>query len=160
MIVLVKERNEIIRGTYTNLEVKGINQATQKETRQELYSTLSEKWDLIEVGKMIELVMEDKGTPGKPKWQVVDVKAVAGTPVAKAEVKTPVVGMAGVKDEPENEKMTKEDWDKRERKTRKSIERQKSLELAVELAKIKGTDDTAKVIVTAARFEKYLDTGE
>ncbi len=55
--------------------------------------------------------------------------------------------------------MSKEDWSEKDRITRKSIERQTSLNAAIELAKIKGTDDTIKILATAKRFEAYLETG-
>ena len=59
----------------------------------------------------------------------------------------------------ESADMTKNDWAEKERITRKSIERQKSLEMAVELAKLMGADKatTEKIIATAKKFEEYLE---
>lgn len=57
------------------------------------------------------------------------------------------------------EKMTKDDWAEKDKITRKSIERQKSLEMAVETLKAGAIKDE-QVIPTAKRFEKYLETGE
>lgn len=81
MIILVKELNQVKSGQYTNLEVKGINTKTQKETTQTIYSTLSDKWGLIEKDKMVELVMQNKGTGSSPRWQVTDIKLA---PIAEA----------------------------------------------------------------------------
>lgn len=57
------------------------------------------------------------------------------------------------------EKMTKEDWREKDKITRKSIERQKSLEMALKALEV-GAIDGDKVIPTAKRFEQYLETGE
>ena len=57
------------------------------------------------------------------------------------------------------EPMTKEDWREKDRTTRKSIERQKSLEMALKALEV-GAIDVDKVIPTAIRFELYLETGE
>ena len=60
--------------------------------------------------------------------------------------------------------MTKDDWADKDTRTRKSIERQTSLNDAtlIAVAKIeKGAEMTTdKVIEVSKRFEKYLDTGE
>ncbi len=58
--------------------------------------------------------------------------------------------------------MTKEDWGEKDRITRKSIERQKSLELAVEIAKLLGAEKvtTEKILATARVFENYLESGK
>jgi hypothetical protein len=56
--------------------------------------------------------------------------------------------------------MSKDEWNERDRKTRRSIERQKSLELAVEFAKIKGSDDTKKVLNTATAFYEWISQSE
>jgi len=77
---------------------------------------------------------------------------------------------------PQSNTMTLIDWEIKDTRTRKSIERQKALEIAmeigkslldaeIEVAKINqkttSTSFTAeKVITTAKRFEKYLELGE
>ena len=62
------------------------------------------------------------------------------------------------------EKMTKDDWDAKETRTRKSIERQTSLNTANEYVKNKivaGKEHTYDdVVKVAIRFEKYLENGE
>jgi hypothetical protein len=55
-----------------------------------------------------------------------------------------------------NDKMSKNDWDEKDRHTRKSIERQKALELACNVTKL---DANEKIILTARRFEIFLETG-
>ena len=76
MIVLVKSKAEVQFGDYTNLEVKGTNTKTGKETTCQVYSALSEKWSLVQEGQLVELVMQNKGTKEQPKWQVTDIKAI------------------------------------------------------------------------------------
>jgi hypothetical protein len=59
--------------------------------------------------------------------------------------------------------MTPELWDAKEARTRKSIERQKALELAVNftLSYAEKIEDLGKeVLRIAKRFEKYLESGE
>ena len=92
---------------------------------------------------------------GKMKGYAHPILEVDGEPTGewcnepKGEVKPPEL-------QPE---MSKDDWIKKDRITRKSIERQKALELAVEMAKLFGADKatTAKIIATAKLFEAYLE---
>ena len=72
-----------------------------------------------------------------------------------AKVEAPPPAIPEIK-QPKTE-MSKDDWAEKDRITRRSIERQKSLEMAVEVAKIKGSDDTVKIIATAKLFEAYLE---
>lgn len=65
----------------------------------------------------------------------------------------------GVKVTSVEEKMTKDDWREKDKTTRKSIERQKSLEMALKALEV-GATDLDGVIPTAIRFELYLETGE
>ncbi len=59
--------------------------------------------------------------------------------------------------QPTKSDMTKEDWEAREKTTRKSIERQTALNAAVELAKIKPDKASSEnIILTAKYFENYL----
>jgi len=57
------------------------------------------------------------------------------------------------------EVMTPEKWDAKEARTRKSIERQKALEIAASL-QIEQTNHPDKIIMVAKKFERYLETGE
>lgn len=58
--------------------------------------------------------------------------------------------------------MSKDDWSEKDRITRKSIERQTSLNAAVEVSKTLPTDQvtTGKIIATAKLFEAYLEGRE
>lgn len=56
------------------------------------------------------------------------------------------------------EEQEKEYWDKKNKITQKSIERQKALEMAVSLSNAQPKNDN--IIEWAKRFEKYLETGE
>lgn len=62
------------------------------------------------------------------------------------------------------EKMTKEDWSEKDLRTRKSIERQKALEIAErwceEVIKTGTPVDTKQLLIISQRFEKYLADGE
>lgn len=92
MIILVQSVKEVQQGQYTNLEVKGLNTKTNKETTQTLYSTLKDKWPLCQVNKLTELVMKNQGTKDAPKWQVVDVK-LPPEPIAPPTTETPPPGV-------------------------------------------------------------------
>jgi hypothetical protein len=61
---------------------------------------------------------------------------------------------------PDIKPMTPADWDAKEARTRKSIERQKALELATGFIPVNGEMTTDAVIEMAKRFEKYLELGE
>jgi len=58
--------------------------------------------------------------------------------------------------------MSKDDWAEKDRVTRKSIERQKSLELALRVVELSGvkTKITENAIATAKSFEAYLEGKE
>ena len=58
--------------------------------------------------------------------------------------------------------MSREDWAEKDNVTRKSIERQTSLNAAIELGKILGPDkvSTEKILATAKVFEAYLEGKE
>jgi len=57
------------------------------------------------------------------------------------------------------DKMSKDDWDEKDRRTRKSIERQTSLNAAVELAK-SSIIKPDQIILSAIKFATYLEKGE
>ncbi len=63
---------------------------------------------------------------------------------------------------PKSSAMSSEDWERKDAKTRKSIERQTALNNAVELVKLlKPSEHLTKITIdTAKRFEKYIETGE
>ena len=58
--------------------------------------------------------------------------------------------------------MSKDDWDAKDKRTRKSIERQTALNNAVELVKLlKPAEHLTKITIDTAKvFEKYIETGE
>jgi hypothetical protein len=58
-----------------------------------------------------------------------------------------------------NDKMSKDDWDEKDRRTRHSIERQKALELACNVTKLDANDTNESIILTARRFAIFLETG-
>ena len=64
---------------------------------------------------------------------------------------------------PESKEMTKRDWADKDTRTRKSIERQKCLDCAVNwcVAKLQGGKDikTIELITVAGVFESYIENG-
>lgn len=88
------------------------------------------------------------GTPQNPKQDAPQAKS---TP-PKEEIHTTTTPATV---------MTKEDWPEKDRVIRKSIERQTSLNAAVELAKkVEGVVSSEKIIATARVFEAYLEGKE
>lgn len=73
-------------------------------------------------------------------------------------VDVPVLKLTGKGKVIPKDEMSKDDWAEKDRITRISIERQTSLNAAVEVAKLMGVDKvtTEKIITTAKRFEEYL----
>ncbi len=83
--------------------------------------------------------------------------------VAKLEPQSkPVVPLQLGEELPETIEMTKQDWATKDRNTRKSIERQKSLDCAVNWCIAKHSTEPIKtemVITVASLFESYLENG-
>jgi hypothetical protein len=103
-------------------------------------------FDIFEVNKAIKLSGETNGAffntkNAEPVGELINKMIEKGGKVTSVEP------------------MTKEDWQEKDRITRKSIERQKSLEMALKALEV-GAIDADKVIPTAKRFEQYLGTGE
>lgn len=102
----------------------------------------------------VEIEKEKKGQ----YWNIKSVKLVASSETVK-EIEKQGGKLISVED-----KMTKEDWDAKDQRTRKSIERQKALEIAEiwcgEFIKTGTPVKTEELIKVAQRFEKYLETGE
>ncbi len=103
-------------------------------------------FDVFEINRAIKLSGETNGSffntkNAEPVGELINKMIDKGAKVASVEP------------------MTKEDWREKDRTTRKSIERQKSLEMALKALEV-GAIDVDKVIPTAKRFEQYLETGE
>jgi len=77
--------------------------------------------------------------------------------VAPQSIPSPVKEVSGSKPPTDSQEMSKEDWAERERITRISIQRQTSLNAAVEVAKTFNADSVDKVLTIAKRFEAYLE---
>ena len=111
------------------------------------YNIFNEKlFDIFEVNKAIKLSGETNGSffntkNAEPVGELINKMIEKGGKVTSVEP------------------MTKEDWREKDRTTRKSIERQKSLEMALKALEV-GATDLDGVIPTAIRFELYLETGE
>ncbi len=101
---------------------------------------------------------EDGETVG---WCNEDAEGVAKLPAQKV-VSPPLQEGEPTPEELKTDKMSKGDWAEKERKTRKSIERQKSLDKAVDWCIAKQTTEpvkTAMVLTVASLFESYLENG-
>ena len=111
------------------------------------YNIFNEKlFDIFEVNKAIKLSGETNGAffntkNAEPVGELINKMIEKGGKVTSVEP------------------MTKEDWREKDKVTRKSIERQKSLEMALRALEV-GAIDVDKVIPTAKRFEQYLETGK
>ena len=107
----------------------------------------------------VEIEKEKKGQ----YWNIKSVKMVGNkkeeAPVIVKELEKEDGKIVNVE-----EKMTKGDWDNKDKITRKSIERQKSLEIAERWSESfisTGTPiETKDLLKVAKLFEKYLETGE
>lgn len=97
------------------------------------------------------------------KPYVADAKLVEGElPHTPSEPTPEGVQEAYEKSRKDLEKMSKGDWDEKDRRTRKSIERQTALNVAVEIVKLNPPTEkvTEKVLATAKRLEEYLEKGD
>ena len=82
-----------------------------------------------------------------------------GQPADPAPKATTTGKGAGSPNKPSQPAMGKDDWAEKDRITRKSIERQTSLNAAVELAKV-GIIKPDQVLPSARKFEEYLEGKE
>jgi len=158
MIATIKtsEIKQGAKGDY--LYITYIDHKDNSEHRKAIFATLKPKWGLIVDGTTLELKQDARYNVTDILPIEIETQPVSHEPYPEeSKLVAEAVKMGA---EVIEEKMTKGDWDEKDRRTRKSIERQKSLELAVEVAKIKGSDTTEKIIATSKLFEKYLETGE
>jgi len=127
-----------------------------KETTKTVFDNLQDKWSLLTEGAYLEFKMEKRGQ----FWNVIDILPLDETPqVAPKGSEPPLVEKAKKLDEKAGE-MTKEDWAIKAALTRKSIERQKSLELAIQSMSSLGEFEPENIIKQAQRFERYIETGK
>ena len=110
--------------------------------------------EALSKGLNVEIEKEKKGQ----YWNVKNLKLIEANAVVKE------IEQEGGKIVSVEEKMTKEDWDNKDKITRKSIERQKALEIAERWSESvisTGTPlETKDLLKVAKLFEKYLETGE
>jgi hypothetical protein len=85
-------------------------------------------------------------------------KVVQPSPDATKSNSKPITPPVGTSTPP-NPKNEQDYWDEKNKNTRKSIERQKALEIAASL-QIEQTNHPDKIIMVAKKFERYLETGE
>ena len=146
--VKVDEVGENDFGDLTFSDTKG-GRYKIKDTRKSYFT------DVIKVGRRVQLNWAEY----KGNEYVYSAVAVEDNPpvalktalVAKPDVVKPVVGTG----ESDKEGMTKGDWEEKDRKTRKSIERQVALGEAVKLV-IANIIATTELIPYAKRFEAYF----
>ncbi len=148
MIVTIKsvEVKQGGRGDY--LSIRYIDTKDNSEHGKAVFNTLKEKWGMITNGATLELKQD-------VKYNIIDILPVAD------KLPPPVTPKSTESIKPEVVKTESPNWAEKDKVTRKSIERQTSLNAAVEVAKFIGADKvtTDKIIATAKRFEAYLEYG-
>lgn len=139
-----------------------------KEKLVSVTTYFKEQYPLLREGSKLEFKMVKQGN----YWNVAGITPVGDSHTSEPPTPEPPPEHAtsGVKEpaktniQPNNE-MSKEEWAERERTTRKSIERQKSLDTATQWTvavlsngkkDLKGTD----IIKVAQVFEYYLEHGK
>ncbi len=129
--------------------------------KEYIYSAIQVKDTLPPVNPLVEAAKK-MGTVPIDKIRVDGFKPQTDTPQSKSSPIKPQSNTSiplSPKNAPQSHQESEQDyWDKKNKATAKSIERQKSLELSITLAKRDG--DLTQIITTAKRFEKYLETGE
>lgn len=159
LLILSFEEKTTKSGEAKYLLVKGTNIQTQKEGEVRVFNNLESKWSLVEKNKFVEFKMKKDGK----YWNVEDIlPAPTPSPTPAPKQDSPLVAAAKAmgavpiepkpeppqsKSTPLSDKMTPELWDAKEARTRKSIERQKSAELAVHL-------------MIAGKIEKFTDMAD
>ncbi len=119
-----------------------------------IQETLSEAF---EQGFWVNYKIDKKGN----FWNITEAKKVADALEDALEKKTPSQSTPKIPT-PQKEttpEMTPDKWTEKDRITRKSIERQTSLNAAVELAKV-GIIKPDQVLPSARKFEEYLEGKE
>jgi len=129
-----------------------------KETTKTVFDNLQDKWSLLIEGAYLEFKMEKRGQ----FWNVIDILPLDETPAPQVapENKEPPLVTEAKKLNKEAGEMTKEDWAIKAALTRKSIERQKSLELAIQSMSSLGEFEPENIIKQAQRFERYIEAGK
>lgn len=130
-----------------------------KETTKSVFDNLSDRWPMIDEGlnKFFDWKMVKKGQ----FWNVADIKPLELPPAQPSSNVLPE-HQAVIEEAISGDKMTKEDWPAKDRVTRKSIERQKALDLSVQwcIAKLSNEDvKTTHILSVAELFESYLEKG-
>src|SRR3990167_8153030 len=119
-----------------------------KETTKSIFNNLEDSWGLLKEGAVLDFAMVKKGQ----YWNVSEIKPVGqqSTPQSKS---SPVKEASG--SVPPRSEMSKDDWAEKDRITRRSIERQKSVELAVELAKV-SIIKPDQILPSAIKFANWI----
>lgn len=166
MIVTIvsSEIKQGAKGDY--LYIKYIDHKDNSEHAKAIFNTLKAKWGLISYGAILELKQDAKYNvtdiipgsenlkePVKPEPAPLDKDTQEEIKKAYEEATQKTSQSKSTSD-----KMSKDDWDEKDKRTRKSIERQKALELSVNYSPDNYTLED--MIKSAKRFEKYLEIGD
>jgi putative heme degradation protein len=138
------------------LKVK-VTDTEGRETTKAVFDNLKEKWPLITEGAYLEFKMVKKGS----FWNVADVLPIETEALITPPEEPPIITEAKKLDD-EVGPMTKNDWAIKDALTRKSIERQKALEMATQaFAEFAGdTEAVKKVIEIAKIYERWIELGK
>ena len=162
IITLTKVSQEFAKNGSEYRKVTGAT-GDGRETTKSIFNQLEDKWPLLVEGATLEFSMEKKGQ----YWNVTDIKPIsevlnkepAKLETAELDDETKADVKQAYKDA--TDKMSKGDWDEKDKRTRKSIEKQTSLNCAIKMAELNQAKEvgatTSKVIATAKEFEKYLE---
>jgi len=143
-----------------------------KETTKTVFDNLQDKWPLLTEGAYLDFKMEKRGQ----FWNVIDISPINVTPLIDPQLNQDISDEIQANLKKENEpplvteakklnkeagEMSKTDWAIKDALTRKSIERQKSLDKAVDCFGPTPNEYPVEDIITQAqRFERYIETGK
>ena len=158
LVTITRVTQDFTKSGAEYLKVKGVT-GDGKETTKSVFDNLKDKWPLLKEHATLDFKMEKKGQ----FWNVTNI-----TPAGEVIKSTPSEPTpAGVQKAYETAKkeldtMSKDDWDARDKRTRKSIERQTAGNLGVKCVELSGVKEgiTKKAITSAKDWEKYFETGE
>ncbi len=152
MIVTIKSAEVKQGGRGDYLSIRYIDTKDNSEHGKAVFNTLKEKWGMVTNGATLEFKLDTK-------YNITDILPVADKlPPPVTPKSTESIKAQAVETPPPP---LKDNWVEKDKITRKSFERQTSLNASVEVAKLMGADKmtTDKIIATAKRFEAYLEYG-
>jgi hypothetical protein len=159
MIVTVKQAEEMDGDYGQFLKVTGVNDKGVQVFRN-VSVQFKDKWEAL---KQPNAVFEFKMMQKNKKWIIEDIIPIGEKIQPIPSEPTPAgVQQAYQEAKKELSHMTKQDWEARDARTRKSIERQKAGDLGMRAVELSGIKEqiTEKAIHSAKLWEKFFETGD